>query len=208
VNLKKKKGMKAFWAIAAAINDGISWRPNLPALPSVTVVSPLDINRLQAGPAPADHAHLIVGNVALMSDQAGGGHEHLIGPGGAQVLRGTALAHSHPDPGAPDFFLCFVRCSDADYATLIAAPNNVKPLAFATTTNNPDGSVTLGGLDSTPWDNASPTDFLQRTFWAARALNLLGITLPAAIDRGSRLWLLLAGMLRARRDADDRGLRG
>lgn len=199
---------KAFWAIVPAVQVNGGWQPNVPALPSVSVVSPLDINRLQAGAAPADHVHLIAGNLAVMSDNAGGGHEHLIGPGGAQVLRGSASAHTHADPGAPDFFLCYIRCSDADFATLVGAPNNIKPLCFVTVTTDVQGNPVYGALDQTPWDNASPTDYLKASFWQTRALNLLGISLPAQIDRGARLWLLLAGMLRSRRDSDDKPLRG
>lgn len=194
---------RAFWTVVPAVNTAGRWSPDLPSLPSMTVISPLDINRLPAGAAPADHIHLLVGNVAIVSDQAGGGHEHFVA-GGVTILRGAATAHTHADPGGPDFFLCFVRCSDADFVTLVGAPNNVKPLAFATV--NADG--TLGDMDDALYDNASPTDYLKRSFWATRCLNLFGVALPAAVDRPSRLWKVLAPLFMARRPSDDKGLRG
>lgn len=197
---------KAFWSVVPAVLVDGTWGPSLPSLPGMSVVSPLDINRLTAGAAPADHIHLIVGGIALMSDQPGGNHEHFIS-NGVQVLRGTAAAHTHPDPGAPDFFLCYVRCSDAQFTTLLGAPHNVKPLVLVDVTEA-NGETIYGDMDNTQWSAGAPNDWQRPAFWQARALNLFGLALPAQVDRGKRLWLMLAGMFRARRDADDKPLRG
>lgn len=196
--------MKAFWTIVPAVQVNGAWRPDLPVLPSLVVINPLDINRLPAGAGAAAHLHVIVGNIALMSDQAGGDHEHFVSDAGLTILRGAATAHTHANPGAPDFFMCFVRCSDADFVTLTGATNNIKPVVMVAI----DAAGITGLMDDIPWSEADPLDYNRRTFWATRSLNILGITLPAAVDRGKRLWLMLAGMFQARRPADDRGLRG
>lgn len=196
---------KAFWTIVAAVGNGTSnnpYRPNLPNLPTLRGSVPCDINRLLPGAAPADHTHLLVGNVGIMSDQAGGGHEHIV-INGVTRLRGTATAHVHPDPAGPDFYMCFLRCSDADFTTLVGAPNNVKPLVMVII----DGNGNEGGLDQTLWNNGSPNDWERKTFWDTRALNILGLQLPAEVDKGALLWKILAGMFMARRPASDEGMR-
>jgi hypothetical protein len=198
---------KAFWTIVGNAGDGTTGnpnRPNLPALPSLAVVNPLDIWRLPAGAGAAAHVHLLVGNLAVMSDQAGGGHEHYVTDAGNTILRGAATAHTHANPTSPDFFLCLVRCSNADALTLVSSPNNVKPLVGCTV--DADGFST--GLDPTLWNDASPTDYLQDTFWKNRALNFLGLQLPPAVNSGAKAFQVLVGMLRSRRDVDDSGLRG
>lgn len=191
--------MRAFWTIRMAVqNTAGMWGPDLPPLANLRVVCPGDVNRLGSGTAPADHVHVIAGGVALASEQAGGNHEHYVvfhNGNWVQQVRGTAPAHTHPANDVPDFFLCFVTCDENAFAALIAS--GVRVIAEAQMENG----VRPLGLVDVPW-----TD-IERTFWAALALNQMGIALPAVVDRGARLVSLLLGLFLSRRLEDDGGLR-
>jgi hypothetical protein len=195
--------MKAFWTVRQAIQVGGVWQADLPNLPNMMVHIPCDINRLTAGSGIANHVHLISGGVALYSNQSGGGHEHFVvhfGDAWYQWVR-SGTAHTHPGLETPDYFMCFVGCSDATYATLIAAPYNVKVMCQIEVEDNLDGTFEVKDMVSTLWT----TD--ERTYWAGFALTYLGITLPASIDRGRRLVMALLGLTLARRPKNDRGYR-
>jgi hypothetical protein len=66
----------------------------------------------------------------------------------------------------------------------------------------------MGPLSTAAFNDGSALDFERRTFWAPRCTNLLGLTVPAAVDSPKKLFRLLAGLLMARRPADDTGLAG
>ena len=191
---------KAFWTIRQAIQTANgTWKPDLPSLASLSYINPCDINRMTAGTAPADHVHVLAGGVALMSDQAGGAHEHyIVYHSGAWVQQArSGVAHSHPVNATPDYFMTFVKCSDADYAILLAAPYNVKVICEAMI----DAEGNPGALVTTVWTAA------EKTYWTNAALSVLGIALPAVIDRGARLVSLLLGLFMSRRPTSDQGMR-
>lgn len=192
--------MKAFWTFRQAVLVNGAWRPNIPLLPTVRITNPLDVNRLLANPGEGvNHMHTIVGGVGLVSDQSGGAHEHfIIRNNDAWLVRcRDAAEHTHLGVETPDYFLFFMTCSDDDYTTLTGTPNNVRAIVHASVDENGN----IGALDTTAW---TPTEL---TFWTSAALNQLGITLPAEVDRGKRLVMLLCGMLLSRRITDEAILR-
>lgn len=195
--------MKAFWTIRANVNGA----PDLPALAGMTVINPCDIWLLPAGAGAANHIHTLAGTMSFPSFQVASRHTHSIlkTPGDNAVhffFHESEAAHTHPDP-VLSYFMCFVRCSDADFVTLTNAPYNVRVIAQATINIDPDtGGESTGTLDTTPWTSQ------QRTLWANAALSQMGIALPAQIDRGARLVALFSQMFLARFGNDERGLRG
>ena len=194
--------MKAFWTIVPAVNIHGTWRPDLPELETVSYVNPLDINRLlpNAGEG-VNHTHLIAGGLAMASDSDGanGLHEHfVIYYGGSWFVKvRNGAEHAHLGNQQPDYFMCFVTCSDADFTTLTGASNNVPVICQAVI----DSEGNIGALVNTAWTAG------QRNTWANAALNTLGVTLPVEVDRGNRLVAFLGGMLQARRLVDERAIR-
>lgn len=194
--------MKAFWTIRANVNGA----PDLPSLSSMIVINPCDIWILPAGVGAANHTHTLAGVMSFPSFQVASRHTHAILKTPAEnavsfFFHESETAHTHPDPILA-YFMCFVRCSDADFATLIAAPYNVRIIAQAVIETDPETGERTGALDTTPWTTQ------ERTFWANAAINQLGITLPPQIDRGARMVALFSQMFLARYGNDERGLRG
>ena len=202
---------KSFWMFATNDGDGTSDNPNRPHLPagfSGRTTNPGDVLRLGTA---FDHKHLLIGGYAIADDNligdAGGGHTHLvvkIGDTWHQVTRGAA-DHDHPlNVGAagnliPDFFLLFVVCSDAD-AVAIASEPGCFPVVEAEVTQTEDG-ISIGALDNTQWTAG------QQATWDTRILAVLGVQLPAEIDRGKRLVLAFLGSLLSRQTGDEREYR-
>lgn len=204
--------MKAFWTIVAnAPVDGTN-TPNIPKLPSVmySYTSPCELWILPEGTGAAAHRHLLSGSFGLPSFQVTSKHTHLYIRGtnndGSvrftyQVLIHESQAqHTHPD-AVLGFFMPFIRCSDADYLTLTSAPYNIRPIAHAVITQDDEGNDVVGDLEQTVWSTA------VRNAWVSAAITYLGITLPAEVDRGSRLIDLLMGLSLGRGLVNERGLR-
>ena len=186
--------MKAGWVFVRA---GPQWPNGGNELLRSTI--PLDINVLQAGPAPYDHTHTLLGGFGLPSNNAPAGYElhwHELIEQGAfrQMVTHGAPAHDHE--AALAWHLAFVLCTDA-YAALLAASNDTHIAAECPI--NEDG--TIGDLDETPWTAG------ERTTWEGRMSAVLGLGLPAVVDRPNRLVLWLLGALMARRTSNERGYR-
>lgn len=198
--------MRAGWIFCP--NDGDN-NPDLPAGVGGSLVNPLDIVRLTGGPAGNEHDHLLVGGIAINSDQVGIFHEHIVGHFGTQWIQITrpdsVAAHTHDLPTdangnlQPQWFLAFWKGSDAD-AAMIASSETCYVACEATITEQ-DGQIVIGDLDNTPWDAG------ELTTWRTRMLNVLGIDLPDQVDRGSRLVALFVGSLLSRGGQPERALR-
>lgn len=198
--------MKAFWTIVANQDVDGTNKPDIPAaLTSVRYINPGDLWILPAsGSGAANHRHLLVGSMAAPSWQVASKHTHVAFKRGAfsyqRLIHESQAQHTHPDPVLA-YFMCFVTCSDADYAALTAAPYNIRAIAHADITQDGEGDEVVGDLETTAWTGA------QRTAWETAALNNLGIALPSEIDRGNRLVAFLLEMALARRNDNERGLR-
>lgn len=195
---------KAFWAFVTHTGDGSEADPHRPDLPAVggRWTCPGDIVRLTGSPVP--HHHLLVGGVALGDDNVGDGHRHYVvklGSNWQQVTVG-ATSHTHTlseDPQgnlAPDYYLLFWVGSNADAVTIAGDPN-CYPIVEAPVAQ--DGAI--GDLDNTQWTGG------EQTTWETRCLSILGIQLPAQVDRGKRLVLLFLGALLSRQMSDEHGYR-
>jgi len=163
-------------------------------------VIPLDINVLQAGPAPYDHTHTLLGGFGLPSNNAPVGYElhwHELIEHGAfrQMVTHGAPDHDHAD--ARLWHLAFVYCTDA-YAALLVASNDTH-IAAECPIDEETGEI--GDPDETPWSAG------ERTTWEGRMSAVLGLGLPAVVDRPNRLVLWLLGALMARRTSNERGYR-
>lgn len=197
---------KAFWVMVKSKVVGSTVSPDLPDLPSIQAVSPGDVYVLDQPPtAGANHRHLMVGSFGIPSFNVPSKHTHVALRHGStyqQIMikdpTDAHVDHTHPDTELPKFFLLFLQCSDADHTTLLGAPHNLRPLAYATFL--PDGSV--GPLEDTgAWD--APT----KTAIESLLLAQLGIQLPNQVDRGKRLVALLLSTLQARRQDNESALR-
>jgi hypothetical protein len=194
---------KAFWLFSKNAGDGSEENINRPSLDGIggRWTSPGDLVRF-TGPAAAPHVHLLVGGIALPDDNLGVGHRHYfvkVGESWQQVTVG-GVGHSHDirqatngDP-IPDWYLVFWHGSNAE-AAAIAADSDNHPLVEASILE--DGSV--GELVSEPWSVE------ERVVWESRALALLGLELPAEVDRGSRMLKLFLGALLSRQTGDQTG---
>lgn len=196
---------KAFWSIVPN-DDSIpnERKPDIPVLPSVEIRSnPCELWILPEGAAPAAHRHLLIGSLAAPTFQVASKHTHIAFRHGAfsyqRLIHETQAQHTHPDPQLA-FFMCFVVCSDADYAVLTSAPYNIRAVCHADITVE-DGEEVIGDLDTAAWTAG------QRTAWENAVLTNLGIALPNEIDRGRRLVAFLLEMGLARRNDHERGLR-
>jgi len=204
--------MKAFWMFIKNTNDGTG--DNEPAWPAGVKgqsVTPGDLIRLTGPTGPNAHRHLLVGGIALPDDNIvgiGAGHRHYLvkfGVGWQQITVGaTNHAHTLPEDASgnlmPEYFLTFWAGSNADAATIAASPDCF-PICEAVIGQDAEGNPEFEELDNTPWTAG------ELATWQARTLNLLGVTLPAEVDRGKRLVLLFLGALLARQMASEKGYR-
>jgi len=206
---------RAFWMFATNAGDGTDENANRPALPDGVGgkwTMPGDVIRLTGPDGPNAHRHLLVGGIALADDNLDGGvgegHVHYVlklNDDWHQVTVG-APDHTHDlNIGAggnlcPDWFMLFWAGSDAD-AALIAADADCLIIVQAEVAQDDDGHWSYGGLDDTPWDIA------EQALWEARILDVLGVQLPAEVDRGKRLVQLFLGALLSRQSGDERGYR-
>lgn len=198
--------MKAGWIFAQ--NDGTG-TPALPAGVGGRYTNPLDIVRITGGPSGNEHTHLLVGSVALISDQIGIVHEHVITNvtgSWVQLTRPDSVpAHTHTLPLdgygnlMQDWFLLFWAGSDADAAAIIADANC--PIACQAEVSEVDGQTVIGELEDTPWTAG------ERTAWEVQMLSVLGLELPAIVDRGKRLVQLFCGLLLSRGNQPEMALR-
>ena len=205
---------KAGWLFAKNAGDGTEDNSNRPALP-VGVggkwTMPGDIIRLTGPVGPNTHRHLLVGGIALADDNLDGGvgegHVHYVLKINDvwQQVTVDAPNHTHDlNIGAgnnimPAWFMLFWAGSDAD-AALIAASADCHIIVQADVVEDEDG-FSYGGLDNTAWTAG------EQATWDARILDVLGIQLPAEVDRGKRLVQLFLGALLSRQSGDERGYR-
>lgn len=197
---------KAFWVIVRSINDS-AVRPDLPPLASVSFTNPGDIYILDQPPsAGANHRHTMIGSFGIPSFNVSSKHTHIALRHGALYQQtmikdptDTQVDHTHPDTEIPKFFFLFLVCSDADHDVLIAAPHNLRPIAYATfdSDGKPAALEDVGA-----WSAANKTAI------DSLILQQLGIQLPAQIDRGKRLVAFLLSSLLARRQDNEMGIRG
>ncbi len=197
---------KAFWLFSKNAGTGAQDDPNRPSLDAFSGrwTSPGDIVKFTGPIGPNAHQHLLVGGIALPDDELGDGHRHYFVKAGAtwqQVTVGGPdhthdYTHTHPalDP-IPDWYMVFWAGSDAAAAGIAASPDN----SIIVEAEIVDGAI--GDLDNTPWTPA------EVATWQTRILNVLGIELPAEVDRGNRLVLLFLGVLLSRQSGDERGYR-
>jgi len=207
--------MKAGWLFARNAGDGTESNPNRPALPVGVrgkMTNPGDIIRLTGPVGPSAHRHLLVGGIALADDNLDGGvgegHVHYVLKVNGQWQQVTvgATNHTHDlniganDNLVPDWFMLFWAGSDADVAP-IAGSSDCYIIVQAEASQDDEGNWSYGGLDDTPWTAG------ERAQWEARILDVLGVQLPAEVDRGKRLVQLFLGALLSRQSGDERGYR-
>ncbi|MBU0846604.1 hypothetical protein KKH23_05390 [Patescibacteria group bacterium] len=159
---------------------------------------PLDINVLQAGPAPYDHSHVLLGGFGLPSNNAPAGYElywHELIEQGAFRQMVTHGAPNHDHEAALAWHLAFAYCTDA-YAAVLEASNDTHIAAVC-----PIVGGVIGDPDATPWTAG------ERTTWEARISTVLGLDLPAVVDRPARLVAWLMGALQARTSTNEAALR-
>jgi len=189
---------KAGWIFVKA---GPQWPNGGDGLIRSTI--PLDINVLQPGPAPYDHAHTLLGGFGLPSNNAPAGydlHWHELVERGAFRQMMTHGAPDHDHEAARLWHLAFVFCTDA-YAATLAVSNDIYIAAQAEVTEDGEGGYSIGDLDDTPW-NAG-----ERADWEARMGAVLGLDMPAVVDRPCRLIWWLLGALLARRTSNSAAFR-
>jgi hypothetical protein len=197
---------KAGWIFVR--NDG-SGNPDMPDRVGGAITNPLDITRLTGGPGGQEHTHLLVGGIALPSDQIAVFHIHIVTDitgAWVQLTRPDSVPehdHTLPLDGngnlSPDWFLLFWIGSDADAAAIVADPNCL--IACEAAVSEQGGQTVIGALDNTPWTAG------ERATWEARILNVLGMDLPDEVDRGRRLVQLFAGPLSSRANQTEMALR-
>lgn len=192
--------MKAFWMFIRNQNNGSGG--NSPAWPPGVggqSVTPGDVIRITG----SGHRHIVVGGIALPDDNIGDNHRHYLaklGNGWTQITVGAAN-HTHSLPTdinenlMPEYFLTFWAGPDSE-AELIDASPDCFPIVEAVITED-NGTFQFLELNDVAWSGA------ERTLWESRCLNLLGITLPAQIDRGKRLVLLFLGAFLARQMSNE-----
>ena len=159
---------------------------------------PLDINVLQAGPAPYDHTHTLLGGFGLPSNNAPAAYElhwHELIQHGAYRQMVTHGAPVHDHETALVWHLAFVYCTDG-YAAVLEASNDTHIAAVC-----PIVGGAIGDPDATPWTVG------ERTTWEARIGAVLGLDLPAVVDRPARLVAWLLGALQARTSTNEMALR-
>lgn len=205
---------RAGWLFARNAGNGTDENPNRPALPAGVGgkwTMPGDIIRL-TGPVASPHRHLLTGGVALQDDNlaggAGDGHVHYVlkvNDAWQQVTVGAA-SHTHTlntgpnDNLIPDWFMLFWAGSDADAAAIVADAD-CHIIVEADVTLDEDQNWVIGDLDNTQWTGG------EQTTWEARMLSILGVQLPAEVDRGKRLVQIFLGALLSRQSNDERGYR-
>lgn len=193
---------RAGWLFSKAIGTGAAGddiRPSLADLVGGKWTSPGDVISLR-GPAAQPHNHLLVGGVALPDDFVGDGHKHfvLFINGQWQQVTVGAQDHTHTLDLAsngrlmPDYFLVFWEGSDAEAAVLNADPDNYLVV---------EADVNTRVLDNTQWTAQ------EQITWETRILNLLGVQLPAEVDRGKRLVQLFLGALLSRQTDNEEAYR-
>jgi hypothetical protein len=196
--------MKAGWVFAR--DDGGT--PSLPDGIGGRYVNPLDIVRITGGPAGNEHTHLLVGSLAMHSDQIGVFHEHFVTDVTGQwvqlTLPDSVTEHDHDLPLvdgilSPDWFLLFWAGSDAD-AAVIASDADCY-IACQAEIVEVDGESVIGALVDEQWAAE------ERATWEARIENVLGLALPTEIDRGKRLVQFFVGLLLARGNQPEIALR-
>ena len=201
---------KAFWMFATAtVVDGVA-KPALP-LNSGQGTIPGEIIRLTGPAGPNAHRHLLVGGIALADDNLDGftgeGHVHYVLKinDAWQQVTVDAPAHTHDlnvganDNLVPDFFLLFWAGSNADAATIAGSPTCF-PVVEAEMSQDDEDNWSIGDL----LDGWASED---TAWWQAKMLDVLGVQMPAEIDRGKRLVQLFLGALLSRQSGDERGYR-
>ena len=98
-----------------------------------------------------------------------------------------------------EFYLLFWVGEDAG-AVLIYADADCFPVVTAEITDLGDDQYAIGDLEAGWAVN-------DTAWWQTRMLNMLGIQMPAEVDRGRRLVRLFLGALLSRQTGDERGYR-
>ena len=199
---------KSFWLFANQTGGGVDGDKSMPDIPLGRATCPGEIIRM-TGPVASPHRHLLVGGIGLPDDNLGDGHRHYVlrldNGNWAQVTEG-ATNHNHTlslnANGAllPDYYMLFVTCSDAGAVTIANHPGCF-PIVEAEMSQDDEGQWSIGGLDDTAWTAG------QHTTWDARCLDVLGVQLPAEVDRGKRLVQIFLGCLLSRQTDHERGYR-
>lgn len=189
---------------AGANTNEPKWPAEVTILKSVI---PLEVYTLEGKPA-FPHSHTLVGGFGIASKDAPVEFQHhwhavITDPWGGyyeQITLGADV-HIHDDKGYPLWFMAFIAVDEMDIQVLVDS-SDVHIIVEVNITQDPmGGDYIMGDMDETPWSPA------ERTLWVDRVGNVMGLSLPAVVDRGSRLVRWFIGLLMARRTFYERGLR-
>lgn len=185
--------MKAGWFFCNSEYDSVTMelKPRWPVGATPAQISQFeyvlyDVRRLDAGPAPSDHVHQVMGTVAFVNDVLSDGHYHYIQHYGNSWHQVTvdATHHVHPFQSGgigdirflPGFFCMFIWCAnDALFDGLAASSGWYLIGESAVSFDAGENMWMFGDIDNTPYTQG------EIDVWRTRFNVALGRNLPVEV---------------------------